>query len=166
MKKNNIVLIGMPGCGKSTLGIVVAKMLCMDFLDVDLVIQKKIGTSLQEYIDKYGVEKFLEVEADVVCGIDCENTVISTGGSAPLTRRGAAYLSELGRVVYINLPCEEIEQRIKNLVTRGVAMKRGETLRDVYEYRAPIYESCADIVVDIDSNDLASNCRMLAEMLK
>ena len=166
MKKENIVLIGMPGCGKSTLGIVVAKMLCMDFLDVDLLIQRKIRMSLQAYIDRYGVDAFLEVEADTLEEIECENTIISTGGSAPLTERGRATLSRLGRVVSICLPCEEIERRVKNVASRGIAMRKGETLSDIYAQRTPIYEKCADVTVDIASGDIAQNCHILADSIK
>ena len=164
MKKNNIILIGMPGCGKSTLGIVLAKILCMDFCDVDLLIQKKIGMSLQNYINTYGVDKFLEAEGETVSQLDCENTVIATGGSAVLTEIGASHLKELGEVVYLSLPLKEIEQRITNLSRRGVAMKSGESLSDVYRYRKPIYEKYADRTVDISGGDVSTNCAKLAEM--
>ena len=166
MSRGNIVLIGMPGCGKSTLGVVAAKMLCMDFLDVDLLIQKRCGTSLQRYIDTYGVDAFLELEADTLADIDCENTVISTGGSAPLTERGAKTLAALGKVVYISLPCEEIERRVKNLATRGIAMRKGETLRDIYNQRTPIYEGLADITLNVISKDIYKNSRALADIVK
>lgn len=163
---DNIVFIGMPGCGKSTLGIVVAKMLCMDFLDVDLLIQKRIGMSLQEYIDRYGVDDFLKTEADVICSLECENTLISTGGSAVLVERAAQHLSKMGRVVYLRLPYEDIAKRVKNLARRGVAMREGESLRDIYEYRSPIYEKYASVTVDLGNNDIASNCLALADILK
>ncbi len=166
MKKNNIILIGMPGCGKSTLGIVAAKMLCMDFADVDLIIQKKIGMSLQEYIDRYGVEAFLDTEAETVCGLEMSNTVIATGGSAVLRERAAEYLSRLGRIVYLRLPCDEIERRVTNLSRRGVAMESGETLHDVYRKRAPIYEKYANITIDINGGDIAENCRILTNILR
>ncbi len=166
MKKDNIVLIGMPGCGKSTLGIVAAKMMCMDFCDVDLLIQKKIGMSLQNYIDKYGVDAFLDVEAETVKGLDFENTVIATGGSAVLRESAAEHLKRLGLVVYIDLPCREIEKRITNLQTRGVAMRNGETLRDIYEQRHPIYLRLADVLADVGDGDIAENCRKLVEKLK
>ena len=111
MKKNNIILIGMPGCGKSTLGVVLAKMLCLDFLDLDLVIQKRIGMTLQDYIDKNGVDAFLELEADIANTLECENTVLATGGSAVLRERAAKHLKTLGKTVYISLPLEDIEKR-------------------------------------------------------
>ena len=166
MKENNIVLIGMPGCGKSTLGVVLAKMLCADFLDLDLLIQKKIGMTLQEYIDKNGVDAFLELEADVALALECANTVVATGGSAVLKERAAEHLRELGTTVYISLPLDEIERRITDLSSRGVAMSRGETLRDVYEKRLPIYEKYADVKVDIGGETIAASCRKLCETLK
>ena len=164
--KNNVILIGMPGCGKSTLGVVMAKMLCLDFLDLDLVIQKRIGMTLQEYIDQNGVEAFLELEADIASGLECENTVVATGGSAVLRERAAEHLRELGKTVYISLPIGEIEKRITDLSKRGVAMSRGETLRDVYEKRAPIYEHLADVKVDIGGLTIAESCAILCEALK
>lgn len=156
----------MPGCGKSTLGIVVAKMLCMDFLDVDLLIQKRIGMSLQEYIDRYGVDDFLRTEADIILSLDCENTLISTGGSAVLIESAAQHLSNLGRVVYLRLPYEDIERRVTNLSRRGVAMREGESLRDIYEYRAPIYEKYASVTVDLENKDIQLNCLALADILR
>ncbi len=163
---NNIILIGMPGCGKSTLGIVLAKILCMDFCDVDLIIQKKISGSLQDYINSFGVDRFLTLEGQTISELDCQNTVIATGGSAVLTEQGANRLRELGRIVYLRLPIDEIERRVTNLNHRGVAMREGQSLRDVYEYRAPIYEKYADITVDLGKNDIALNCKMLADMLE
>ena len=164
--KDNVVFIGMPGCGKSTLGIVVAKMLCMDFLDVDLLIQKRIGMSLQEYIDRYGVDDFLRTEAETILSLECENTLISTGGSAVLVERAAEHLAKMGKVVYLRLPYGEIEKRVTNLSRRGVAMRAGESLRDIYDYRSPIYEKYASVTVDLQNNDIASNCLALADILR
>ena len=166
MKKNNIVLIGMPGCGKSTLGVVLAKMLCADFLDLDLVIQKKIGMTLQEYIDKNGVDSFLELEANIASALDCEHTVVATGGSAVLRERAADHLKALGKTVYISLPLADIEKRITDLSKRGVAMSRGETLRDVYEKRIPIYEKYADVTIDISGLTIAESCAKACETIK
>ncbi len=164
--RENIVLIGMPGCGKSTLGIVLAKMLCMDFIDLDLIIQRKISGSLQEYIDLYGVDAFLELEADTVEELECENTVIATGGSAVMIQRAAERLSSLGRVVYLSLPLCEIEKRVTNLQARGIAMRKGESLSDVYAERVPIYEKYAEITADVSRGDIASNCGALCALLK
>lgn len=165
MNNKNIVLIGMPGCGKSTLGIVLAKMMCMDFCDVDLIIQRKIGMPLQDYINSYGVDKFLELEGEVVASLQLENTIIATGGSAVLNERGAAHLKEIGEVVYLSLKLSEIEKRITNLSQRGVAMNKGESLADIYNYRKPFYEKYATITIDISNNDIQSNCLMLFNLL-
>ena len=166
MSKSNIVLIGMPGCGKSTLGVLLAKLLCKDFTDVDLVIQKRIGQPLQQYIDEKGVDAFLAAEADALDTLDVTNTVIATGGSAPLTARGAKRLKALGKVVYLCLPYAEIEQRVTNLATRGIAIRQGETLRDVYDDRCPIYQDLADLVFTPDCGDIAKTAMSLCEALK
>jgi shikimate kinase len=121
---------------------------------------------LQEYIDKNGVEAFLELEADIAEGIECESTVLATGGSAVLKERAANHLASLGTTVYISLPLGDIEKRITDLSSRGVAMSRGETLGDVYERRVPIYEKYADIKVDIKDKTIAESCAMLCEIIK
>ena len=165
MSKGNFVLIGMPACGKSTLGVVAAKMLCMDFLDVDLFLQKRLGRSLQSYIEEFGTTAFLEAEADAILALDVENTIISTGGSAVLTERGAKRLSEIGRMVYIKAPLEIIEARIGDIDKRGVAHEAGQTLRDIYEERAPIYEKYADATIEVGKTEISVTSRALAEML-
>ena len=165
MSKGNFVLIGMPACGKSTLGVVAAKMLCMDFLDVDLFLQKRLGRSLQSYIEEFGTAAFLEAEADAILALDVENTIISTGGSAVLTERGAKRLSELGKMVYIKAPFEIIEARIGDIDKRGVAHEAGQTLRDIYRERAPIYERYADATIEVGKTEIAVTSRALAEML-
>lgn len=165
MSKGNFVLIGMPACGKSTLGVVAAKMLCMDFLDVDLFLQKRLGRSLQSYIEEFGTAAFLEAEADAILALDVENTIISTGGSAVLTERGAKRLSEIGRMVYIKAPLEIIEARIGDIDKRGVAHEAGQTLRDIYEERAPIYEKYADATIEVGKTEISVTSRALAEML-
>lgn len=166
MKKSNIVLIGMPGCGKSTLGVVLAKLLCKDFVDVDLLIQRRVGMGLQEYIDRFGVDAFLRAEADALLDLDVENAVIATGGSAPLLRDGAARLCALGEVVWLDLPLSEIERRVTNLGSRGIAMRAGETLSDIYAQRTPYYAAIADRRVQLDSTDIATGAMRLAALLK
>lgn len=166
MSQENIVLIGMPGCGKSTLGVLLAKLLCKDFTDVDLLIQKRIGMPLQTYMDKNGVDAFLEEEAAALETLNVANTVIATGGSAPLTAHGAKRLKTLGKVVYLCLPYAEIAQRITNLATRGIAMRQNETLQDVYNTRCPLYQQLADLVFTPDSGDIAKTALHLASLLK
>lgn len=144
----NVTLIGMPGSGKSTVGVLLAKALGYAFLDVDLVIQHREGTLLQDIIDTRGVDAFLDCEEQAVCSISCERHVIAPGGSAVLREKGAAHLRTLGPVVYLNVPLEELHRRIRNMDSRGIAMRPGQTLADVLAYRAPFYERCADLIID------------------
>ena len=161
VRGKNLVLIGMPGCGKSTVGVVLAKILGWDFIDVDLVIQKQNGKRLQEIIAAEGNEGFLEREADAVESLDCTNTVIATGGSAVLNPRGLKRLRELGKIVYLRHPYEEIARRIPNLATRGITLAPGQTLKDLYDYRTPIYEQAADITVDADNCTIEQTARAI-----
>ena len=150
----NVTLIGMPGSGKSTVGVLLAKALGSGFLDVDLVIQHREGALLQDIIDEQGVEYFLEREEEAVCSVECDRYVIAPGGSAVLREKGAEHLRSLGPVVYLNVSVEELQRRIRNMGSRGIAMKPGQTLADVLAYRAPFYEKCADIVVNCSNDQL------------
>lgn len=150
----NIVMIGMPGCGKSTVGVLLAKSMELDFVDCDLVIQKKYGASLQRIINERGTKGFLAVEEDVLCGVDAECAVIATGGSAVYSERAMEHLKKDAVTLYIRLPYEEIERRLTNIKTRGVAMEKGKTLRDLYAERTVLYERYADVTVDADGLDI------------
>lgn len=145
---DNIILIGMPGSGKSTVGVLLAKAMGYDFLDTDLVIQQREGQLLQEILDQYGVEHFLQAEEAAVCSVDCRRTVIAPGGSAVCRPGAIAHLKKLGPVVYLRVPMEELSRRITNMSSRGIAMEPGQTLADVMAYRAPLYEKYADLTVD------------------
>ena len=134
---DNIILVGMPGAGKSTVGVLLAKTLGYAFLDTDLVIQAREGALLQQLLDARGQEAFLEAEADAVCAVSCRCTVIATGGSAVYRTRAVERLRELGRVVYLRLPLDEVERRLNNIGSRGIAMAPGQTLADLYAYRTP-----------------------------
>lgn len=147
MGKNNIVLIGMPACGKSTLGVVLAKTMGMSFVDTDLLIQQQTGRLLQAIIDQDGMEAFLRVEEEVLCQVRAEHAVIATGGSAVYSERGMEHLRTVGTIVYLKLPLEEIQQRLDNIRTRGIAMNPGENLEDLYRKRVPLYEKYADLVL-------------------
>ena len=140
---NNITLIGMPGSGKSTVGVLLAKSLGFQFVDVDLLIQQREGALLQELLDTRGVEPFLDAEEAAVRSLACTGAVIAPGGSA-VCRAGA-----LGRVVYLHVPLPELERRIHNITTRGIAMAPGQTLADVYAAREPLYRRYADLTVDV-----------------
>lgn len=145
---NNIILTGMPGSGKSTIGVLLAKVLGYSFVDVDLVIQEREGALLQEILDHRGTDAFLDAEEKAVLTLDCRHTVIAPGGSAICREAAARYLSELGPIIYLNVPLEELLRRIRNMSQRGIAMKPGQTLADVLAYRDPLYRKYADLIVD------------------
>lgn len=144
----NIILIGMPGSGKSTVGVLLAKALLMDFIDTDLLIQKRCGAALCDVIAADGVQSFKAVENEVLSGIDCRNTVIATGGSAVYGEGAMQHLKGGGVTVYLKLPVDEIKRRIDNISTRGIAMEQGATLDELYAERAALYERYADFTVD------------------
>lgn len=148
MKKNNIVLIGMPGVGKSTVGVILAKVLGYQFVDADLVIQKQEGKLLHEIIAEVGTEGFIEVENRVNSNICVEKSVIATGGSVVYGKEAMEHLREIGTIIYLRLPYEELQKRLHDIKGRGVVLKDGQTLEDLYEERVVLYEKYADIVVD------------------
>lgn len=147
---DNLILIGMPGAGKSTIGVILAKTLGMDFLDTDLAICKAAGTTLQSILDTQGQEAFLQMESDVVRGLKPERTVIATGGSVPMKPEAMEHLRQMGRVIYLKVELEELRRRLSNIKTRGIAFGPGETLDTLYAYRVPIYEAWADLTVEAD----------------
>ncbi len=163
----NVTLIGMPGSGKSTVGVLLAKFLGYGFLDVDLVIQQREGALLQDIIDRRGVTAFLDAEEQAVLGLDCDGHVIAPGGSAVCRERAAAHLRELGPVVYLRVDLEELQRRIQNLSTRGIAMEPGQTLADVMALRAPLYDKYADVVVDCPAGQsLAQTAQIVLNRLR
>ncbi|MBQ3045463.1 MAG: shikimate kinase [Clostridia bacterium] len=151
MKLKNIVLIGMPGAGKSTIGVLLAKSMLMDFVDTDLLIQKKHSSSLCDIINSKGIDEFLRIENDVICLWDFTNCVVATGGSAVYGEQAMEKLAANGVVVYLKLTPVEIEKRINNIHTRGIAMKEGTTIAELYSQRAPLYEKYADKILDCAS---------------
>ncbi len=148
--KKSVTLIGMPGAGKSTVGVLLAKSLLTDFIDTDLIIQRETGKSLCSLIQEEGTESFLETENSIICAQNFESAVIATGGSAVYGKEAMKKLKEISTVVYLSLPVQELEKRIKDIHTRGVAMKNGVTLKELYEERKSLYEKYADFTVDCD----------------
>lgn len=153
----NIVLIGMPGAGKSTIGVILAKSLLYDFCDTDLSIQKETGESLCDTISKIGIDEFIRLEEAVICKQDFVNSVVATGGSAVYGEKAMAKLKENGLIVYLKVSHQELQGRIKNIHTRGIAMKEGTTIKELYEERAPLYEKYADITIVCDGRS-AEEC--------
>lgn len=150
----NIILIGMPGAGKSTVGVVLAKRLGYAFVDSDLVIQEKYGKLLQDLIEEYGTEGFRELENKVNAGIDVQKSVIATGGSAVYGREAMEHFRKIGTVVYLKLPYAEIAERVGDLNARGVSMVPGQTLEDLYKERTPLYEKYAHITINCEGKML------------
>ncbi len=148
----NIVLIGMPSSGKSTLGVVLAKTLGMQFIDTDLIIQQNSGKKLQQMINEEGIEAFLKTEEEVLCSLDFENFIIATGGSAVLSEKAMKYLRKNGVVIYLKASVEELKTRLNNIKTRGIAMTEGESIESIFIKRAPLYEKYADITVSSEAS--------------
>ena len=146
--KNNIVLIGMPGVGKSSVGVVLAKILGYRFVDSDLLIQEQEGKLLCDIMEEKGLEGFIDVENRVNASIECEKCIIATGGSVIYGEKAMEHLKEIGTVLYLKADYESINDRVGNLKGRGVALKDGQTLKDLYDERTPLYEKYADITVD------------------
>lgn len=150
----NIILIGMPGAGKSTLGVLLAKELAKCFVDTDLLIQEQAGKTLQAILDEQGYEALREIEARVLRALDVTNAVIATGGSAVYSEQAMARLKQLGSCIYLRLSLEQVEQRVHNTSSRGIACAPGQTLAEVYAERQPLYARYADIVVDCDNKNV------------
>ena len=148
MKKDNSVLIGMPGVGKSTIGVVLAKVLGYQFVDADLLIQREEGKLLHEIIEEAGTEGFIAVENRVNSKISASHSIIATGGSVVYGTEAMTHLKEIGTVIYLKLPYEELAARLSDIRGRGVVLREGQTLRDLYEERAPLYEKYADLTVE------------------
>ena len=159
----NIILIGMPACGKSSVGVILAKTAAKSFVDTDLLLQEKEGRKLQYIIDNQGMDEFLKIEERILSSVNAENAVISTGGSAVYSERAMAHLKSVGTVVYLKLSLSEIDRRLKNIKTRGIAMGPVETLADLYDYRVPLYERYADITIDAEGLTIEET---IAEILK
>ena len=145
---NNIILTGMPGAGKSTVGVVLAKKLGYTFVDSDLVIQEKESRLLHEIIEQDGLNAFEKIENEVNATLEAKNSVIATGGSVIYGTEAMMHLASIGTIIYLKLAYEELEWRLGDLDERGVVMRPGQTLLDLYEERIPLYEKYADITID------------------
>ncbi len=145
---NNITLIGMPASGKSTVGVILAKILGLNFIDTDLVIQQKESMLLCDIIKNRGVEGFLKAEETAVLSIKPSNTVIATGGSVVYSEAGMNYLKSIGKVVYLKVDKEELFARLHNIRQRGVVLRQGETLDEMYDSRSLLYEKYADVIIE------------------
>lgn len=161
----NIVLIGMPGAGKSTIGVVLAKRVGFKFVDSDLVIQEKEGKLLHEIISEVGNDGFIEVENRINAALECNESVIATGGSVIYGEDAMRHLKEIGTVVYLKLSYEEINKRLANLKDRGVVLKENQTLKDLYNERTVLYERYADIMFECDGKSIEQIVTDLSDLL-
>ncbi|MDF3002437.1 MAG: hypothetical protein K0Q48_2556 [Bacillota bacterium] len=158
----NIVLIGMPGCGKSTVGVILAKIMGFHFIDADLLIQEREGRLLSEILEVDGPDTFNRIENEVNLQIGGGNTVVATGGSVVYGREAMEHYAKTAIVVYFCLPLEEIESRLGDLAERGISIKEGQTLEDLYHERVPLYEKYAHLVIKaggLSIQDLAQKIR-------
>ena len=162
---NNVTLIGMPGSGKSTIGVILAKALGYQFLDTDLVIQKQEKRKLSQIIAQERPERFKEIENKVNASVDVTETVIAPGGSVIYCEEAMKHLRSIGKVVYLKISLESLSKRLGNLRGRGVLLKEGQTLKDLYEERVPLYEKYADIVVDEEGKDLEESLAAVLEII-
>ena len=163
---DNLILVGMPSCGKSTLGRLLSKELHYDFLDTDEVIIRQNGCPLRDILDARGVEGFVAVEEAAVCSVQADKTVIATGGSVVYSEKAMAHLKKMGKIVYLCLTFDEMERRLGDLHARGVAIAPGATLQDLYNERVPLYEKYADITVNIrNGNSVRQSLQNLLNQL-
>ena len=152
MNKENIILIGMPGSGKSTCGVLAAKALLKNFFDTDLLFQGLEEKRLQDIIDDDGIEYFLSAEERAILSLDINATVVATGGSVVYSDKSMEHLKKSGKVIYLHLSYDTMVNRIKNITTRGVVVKEGDSLEDMYNERLPMYQKWADVVINCDNN--------------
>ncbi len=153
MKKNNIILIGMPASGKSTMGVILAKILGYNFIDSDILIQEQDGRNLPQIIEEEGIDGFIDIENRTNAGIETEKTVIATGGSAVYGKEAMDHFKNIGKVIYLKVDMEILTKRLHHAKQRGVVMKDGQSLISLYNERSPLYEKYADIVVDEGKDD-------------
>ncbi|OPX67111.1 MAG: shikimate kinase [Methanoregulaceae archaeon PtaB.Bin056] len=150
---NTIILIGMPGAGKSTVGVILAKSLGLKFIDTDIMIQERTGKLLQEILDWEGPRGFGQIEEETILSLHPYHAVIATGGSVVCSRSAMAHLKSMGVVVYLKISFEEMERRIRNITTRGIVLLPGQSLRAMYDQRAPLYQEYADLTVECSDED-------------
>lgn len=161
----NIVLIGMPGVGKSTIGVILAKEIGYQFVDSDLLIQKQESRLLKDIISSEGVEGFLSIENQVNASVDVSDSVIATGGSAVYGAEAMAHLKEIGTIVYLKCSFDTLNKRLGDLKGRGVVLKKGQTLKDIFEERRVLYEKYADIIIEENEKGIEETLSLLLDAL-
>ena len=162
----NIILIGMPASGKSTVGVILAKLLGMDFLDTDLLIQQRTGRRLSEMIEAEGTEGFLHIEEEACCEIRVSNTVIATGGSVVYSDRAMTHLKADGKAVWLRIGLPELKKRLLDTRARGVILPNGESIEELYAEREALYSRYADLTVTEEGLTLEETVHAVSELLR
>lgn len=164
--KKNVTLIGMPGAGKSTTGIILAKNIAMGFLDSDILIQINRGRSLQSILDEYGYLKLRAIEEEEILKINISGNIIATGGSAVYSEKAMKHLKTISSLVFLHVNFDEIERRISNFDTRGIAKAEGQTFQDLFKEREKLYRKYADVTIDASSHSQDEVASLIVEKLK
>ena len=164
--KNNIILIGMPGVGKSTVGVILAKILGYKFIDTDIVIQEKEKRLLKDIIETEGIDGFIEVENRINSCLEAGNSVIATGGSVVYGKEAMKHLSEIGKIVYLKLDYRKLKYRLGNIKNRGVVIRKGQRLSDLYNERTALYEKYADVVIDENGCNIEKTVNKVLDSIK
>ncbi|BCN28756.1 shikimate kinase [Anaeromicropila herbilytica] len=162
---NNIILIGMPGAGKSTVGVVLAKVLGYQFIDSDLLIQEQEQRLLKDIIEEEGIEGFIQIENKVNSKINVSHSIIATGGSVIYGEEAMEHLREIGTVIYIKLSYETLEDRLGNIKQRGVVLKEGQNLLGLYNERCPLYQKYAHVIVDAENMDVENAVEEIVRLI-
>ena len=160
----NIVLIGMPGCGKSTVGVILAKTLGIGFVDTDLIIQQRENRLLQNIIDTDGIDYFLECESSAVKSLDCDNCVVATGGSVVYKEDAIEHLKKNGKIVYLDVPLDEIKARLNNINTRGIAAQKNSSIDDIYNERVALYNKYADVIIKTEEDSVEQTVEKICKI--
>ena len=162
---DNVVLIGMPGCGKSTIGVLLAKLVGFSFVDTDLLIQQHENKKLYKIIEEDGIDYFKEIENKINAKLEVTKTVIATGGSVVYGKQAMEHLKKIGKVIYLKVDYDELLKRIDNFSTRGIVIENGKTFRDLYNERTILYEQYADIIIECNKEDISKNAKHIASKL-
>lgn len=166
MSHSNVVLIGMPGAGKSTIGVLLAKRLALDFVDTDLLIQVKYGDALQQIVNGEGYLKLRKIEEEVICSTSYGSHVIATGGSAVYSEKAMAHLRRDATIIFLNVSFPEIQKRVNDFDSRGIAMRPDQTFEDLFAERFPLYQKNADIIIDCQQKNQDMITQEICDILR